>query len=237
MLSDEKEVFSEFLEIELRGERLFLLPDRAFWWPSRQRLIVADVHLGKATHFNRHGSVLPIQSAIKDLRKLKLLSEGLEIRSLLVLGDLFHSTYNNEFEWLQALRDSVQGLQLEVVRGNHDIVHPKHFSEAGILLHTDVLEDGPFLFVHDPTQVSADGLYPIGGHVHPGVALYGRARQREKLSCFYIGVEYALLPAFGSLTGLHAVRHSVAGDRIIAIVGDKLVEVPSPFKTEASSGR
>jgi DNA ligase-associated metallophosphoesterase len=236
-MGSEKQLFSEFLEIELRGERLFLLPDRALWWPARQRLIVADIHLGKATHFNRHGSVLPVQGAIKDLRKLKLLSEALEIRSLLVLGDLFHSEYNNEFGWLQDLRDSVQGLQLEVVRGNHDIVHPKYFSEAGILLHADVLEDGPFLFVHDPTQVSVGGLYPVGGHVHPGVALYGRARQREKLSCFYVGVDYALLPAFGSLTGIHQVRHSAAGDRIIAIVGEKLVEVPSPFKTEASSGR
>ena len=35
------------VEIELCGTRLWLLADRAIFWPARQALLVADVHIGK----------------------------------------------------------------------------------------------------------------------------------------------------------------------------------------------
>ena len=43
------------LETEAGGERLWLLPDRAAYWPRTETLLVADAHLGKAAAFRREG--------------------------------------------------------------------------------------------------------------------------------------------------------------------------------------
>ena len=219
--------FQEYASITIHGETLFLMPDRALWWPSRKQLIIADLHLGKASHFNRHGSVLPNTPAVRDLQKLHLLCELLHAQSLLVLGDLFHSEYNNEFELLKIFKSNFPALRLEVVKGNHDILTNADYQSAGIILHEQYLEDGPFAFVHDPLEVKHETKYLIGGHIHPGVVLYGKARQHARLPCFYFTEKYAVLPAFGALTGLHALRRQHPEDRIFALVGEKVVELNS----------
>jgi DNA ligase-associated metallophosphoesterase len=215
----------EYASITIGGEILFLMPDRALWWPDRKRLIIADLHLGKASHFNRHGSVLPNTPAIRDLQKLHLLCEVLNAESLLVLGDLFHSEYNNEFELLKLFKSNFPAMRLEVVKGNHDILSAEDYHSAGIILHEQYLEDGHFVFVHDPLEVKHETKYLIGGHVHPGVVLHGKARQHVRLPCFYFAEKYAVLPAFGALTGLHALRRQHKEDRIFALVGEKVVEL------------
>ena len=40
----------EHCEIELCGERLWLLADRALYWPARKTLLLADVGLGRTLH-------------------------------------------------------------------------------------------------------------------------------------------------------------------------------------------
>lgn len=223
--------FQEYVSLNIGGETLFLLPDRALWWPAQQRLIIADLHLGKASHFNRHGAVLPNTPAVRDLRKLHLLCELLQAESLLVLGDLFHAAYNKEFELLKLFKTSFPDLRLEVVKGNHDILSAADYRSAGIVLYPHRLQAGPFGFVHDPLNEDPDGRFLIGGHIHPGVVLHGKARQHARLPCFFFAEKYAVVPAFGALTGLHALRQQAPGDRIFAIVGDKVVPVPSRFKT------
>ncbi|MFN8154535.1 MAG: ligase-associated DNA damage response endonuclease PdeM [Bacteroidia bacterium] len=217
----------EYASVTIGEETLFLMPDRALWWPSRKQLIIADLHLGKASHFNRHGSVLPNTPAVRDLQKLHLLCELLHAQSLLVLGDLFHSEYNNEFELLKIFKSNFPALLLEVVKGNHDILTNADYQSAGIILHEQYLEDGPFAFVHDPLEVKHETKYLIGGHIHPGVVLHGKARQHARLPCFYFTEKYAVLPAFGALTGLHALRRQHKEDRIFALVGEKVVELNS----------
>ncbi len=219
--------FQEYASITIHGETLFLMPDRALWWPSRKQLIIADLHLGKASHFNRHGSVLPNTPAVRDLQKLHLLCELLHAESLLVLGDLFHSEYNNEFELLKIFKSNFPDLRLEVVKGNHDILTNADYQSARIILHEQYFEDGPFAFVHDPLEVKHETKFLIGGHVHPGVLLHGKARQHARLPCFYFTEKYAILPAFGALTGLHTLRRQHKTDRIFALVGEKVVELNS----------
>lgn len=224
----------EYASVTVGEETLFLLPDRALWWPSRKRLIIADLHLGKASHFNRHGAVLPNTPAVRDFQKLHLLCELLHAESLLVLGDLFHAEYNNEFELLKVFKANFPDLRLEVVKGNHDILSADVYLSADIFLLENYLEDGPFAFVHDPLEVKHETKFLIGGHVHPGVVLHGKARQHARLPCFFFAEKYAVVPAFGALTGLHAMHQQTPLDRIFGIVGDKVVEVPSRFKTVAS---
>lgn len=41
------------------GETLHLLPSHALWWPSGQALLIADLHLGKATSYRALGQPVP----------------------------------------------------------------------------------------------------------------------------------------------------------------------------------
>ena len=34
--------------VQLAGEELWLLPEKAIYWPAQQALLIADVHFGKA---------------------------------------------------------------------------------------------------------------------------------------------------------------------------------------------
>ena len=58
------------LDIDVAGESLRLLPDRALLWPRARTLVIADLHLGKAQHFRRAGIALPRGGTGHDLARL-----------------------------------------------------------------------------------------------------------------------------------------------------------------------
>lgn len=219
------------------GEEFFLLPEKALFRPSDASIIVADLHLGKATHFSRNGLPLAPEAGREDIERLRRICLDYQAEKLLILGDLFHSDFNTEFHHLDRLLE-VDGLQVELVAGNHDIIDRRHYLEKGITVHENGVWSGPFHFVHDPL-VSTPGMegYRIGGHVHPGVRLSGKARQRLKLPCFVFRADHAVIPAFGLLTGLHEVKFISDEDEFYAIAAGKVLKVPSPFKTVPSSAQ
>jgi uncharacterized protein len=224
----------EFIIHEAEGEKLFLLPERALWWPAQRMLIVADVHLGKATHLNKSGHALPNRRAIRDLNFLALMVKELNAARLLILGDLFHSDYNSEFQLLAAFCREISPVSVELVLGNHDIAGDRYFTDSGLMLHQDPYCVKPFCFTHNAAVLSrVQEGYVMAGHVHPGIRLHGRAHQSVRLPCFYFGSEYALLPAYGTLTGMYSITHENEEDVIYAIAGEKLVQVPSPVRNGA----
>ncbi|CAN5362794.1 ligase-associated DNA damage response endonuclease PdeM [soil metagenome] len=226
-------MLKEFIQHTLKSEELYLVPERALWWAASKTLILSDLHLGKATHFNKHGMALPNLHSHKDLELICILAEGLEAERLLILGDVFHSSYNTEFQLLNSLAKRLCTQQIEIVQGNHDILDQKYYADAGLILHTTPLIEGPFIFVHDVKELKNvnHDLYPISGHIHPGIRLYGKGRQSLRLPCFYFGERYAVLPAYGSLTGLHTVRHESDQDKIYGIAGEKIAMIPNTFKS------
>ncbi|HNG81848.1 MAG TPA: DEAD/DEAH box helicase, partial [Burkholderiaceae bacterium] len=68
--------------VELAGEALWLLPERALWWPAQSMLLVADVHLGKAQSFRRLGVPVPGGSGAESLARLSGLIAALRAREL-----------------------------------------------------------------------------------------------------------------------------------------------------------
>ena len=44
---------------EIAGERLVAFADRALYWPARKRLVLGDLHLGKADIFRAAGIPVP----------------------------------------------------------------------------------------------------------------------------------------------------------------------------------
>jgi DNA ligase-associated metallophosphoesterase len=209
--------------IQLCGEDFYLLPQRAMFRPSKRQLIISDLHLGKATHFRKQGIAIPAQSHLKDIDKLQFLLNTWKPESVLILGDLFHSTYNKEWLWFKALLIEYHTVQFILVEGNHDILDKSYYSLPN-LKSVQVLEDDNYLFSHH--QLKDSQKYNICGHVHPGLVLYGPARQSMRLPCFYLQPDLLIMPAFGHLTGLHILKRAIDVS-VYVILENSVVKVNS----------
>jgi DNA ligase-associated metallophosphoesterase len=220
-------------EITVAGERLILHPHRALYWPRMRWLVLSDLHLGKAAHFRKAGAALPEGQDEATLARLDALVEAFRPERLLILGDLFHSSHNNSWEQFTAWGQR-QCIALHLVPGNHDILADRRYAEAGLHVCADTLEEGPFVFAHEPHD--RPGIYGIGGHIHPGVVLTGPGRQRLRMPCFRFGERVAILPAFGMSTGLHVIRPERT-DRVYACTERAVLDVNGAFAGRATSQR
>ncbi|MGV3638590.1 MAG: metallophosphoesterase, partial [Flavobacteriales bacterium] len=114
-----------------------------------------------------------------------------------------------------------------------DILADRRYADAGIHVCHDTLEEGPFVFSHEP--VARPGCYVIGGHIHPGVVLTGQGRQHLRLPCFAFGPQVGLLPAFGTNTGTYAVEPD-ATHRIYATTDRAVLDVSAVFAGRQPTG-
>lgn len=208
----------------LKEQNLRLLPEKAIFWEEEKLLFMADVHLGKVNHFRKSGIPIPTALVHNELDRLSLLIDTCQPEQLCILGDLFHSHRNKEWEIFAKWRAAYSHVNFELVRGNHDIIPAVHYKQANIKVYLSCLEKGPFLFTHEPTEKCPPGKYPFAGHIHPGIILSGKARQSLRLPCFYFGKNQALLPAFGAFTGL-AIIEPKKSDAIFAIAEDTVLRV------------
>lgn len=191
------------LEIEIEGEKIALLPERALYWPAHHTLIVADLHWGKAGHFRKNGIAIPAQAQQHDEIKLASIISKHKVQRLVVAGDMFHSKDNKEVQGFLHWRQSHLQLHIDLVIGNHDILPPKQYEDWNLQQHHDGLKLGPFYIAHDVVE-NCDG-YCIHGHVHPAVRISGKGRNHIKLDCFAADAHRMILPAFGQFTGNHTV--------------------------------
>jgi DNA ligase-associated metallophosphoesterase len=211
--------------IEIHGERLRLMPERAVFWERTATLLVADLHLGKATAFRAAGFPVPSGTTGGGLTRLDAAAERTGARRLVILGDLFHARAGQRPAMLEAVsawRERCHRREIVLVRGNHD----RHAGDPpqGWRV-TPVAEphvDPPFAFCHFPAE--QPGRYALAGHLHPAVRLTGEARQRVRLPCFWFGLRVGVLPSFGDFTGSAVVRPA-PGDDVFVVAGDRVVRV------------
>jgi DNA ligase-associated metallophosphoesterase len=205
-------------------QNLLLLPEKAVFWKEQQILIVADIHLGKVGHFRKAGIAIPKKMEQDDLAELSDLIHRYSPKTILLLGDLFHSELNNDWDWLVLWRSLFTDLRMILVLGNHDVLNKALYSDLRFELF-EHFDAGPFRFSHEPFEkkfLPKGGLYVISGHIHPGVVLKGAGRQILTLPCFHFGKRQAILPAFGKFTGKVRMKNSKE-DQIFAVLQDKIV--------------
>lgn len=205
------------LDWVLAGEPVRLLGDRALYWPARQRLLIADLHLGKADVFRRAGIGLPSGGTALDLHTLAALVQAHAAQELWILGDMLHGRAPAA-AWQQqwhAWRGAHPRLRVAAIAGNHD----RALAGAGldIALLGDAVEDGPFALRHDPLPHAH--LHVLCGHLHPLATLPG---MRRRWPAFWLRERMTVLPAFSHFTaGVAPVLD--AGERLVACVeGDAL---------------
>ena len=144
---------------------------------------------------------------------------------MIIVGDLTHSVANKEMDLFRRWRKDFPSLDVRLVKGNHDILAERWYSEADITVSAGQLAIKQFLFVHDifTHEVRASkGQYIFAGHVHPGVSIKGRGRQSLHFPCFYFTRKYCVLPAFSRFTGTFRVE-AKEDEKVFAIIENDIV--------------
>ena len=185
---------------DFAGHRLALLADRALFWPKRHALLVADLHLEKASWFAASGQMLPPFDSHATLSRLITLAETTGAREIWALGDSFHDAIGPERLGgdAQNLIDRLAtGRRLVWIAGNHDAradLPGERCDEAGV--------DG--LILRHEARIGEDRP-ELSGHFHPKVRIATAARTVSR-PCAAMGGNRLILPAFGALTGGLDVR-------------------------------
>jgi DNA ligase-associated metallophosphoesterase len=207
--------------IDLAGERVLLLPQKAMYWPAAKTLLVADIHFGKAASFRALGVPVPRGTTSENLAALDALLNTYDTRRIVFLGDFLHARPAQAPATVQAMlawRRRHPALELLLVRGNHD----RHAGDPSELLGVTMADEpfacGPFALCHHP-GLRCEG-YVLAGHVHPVYHLRS-ARESLRLPCFLVGTDRAILPAFGAFTGGHSLIPQVT-DKVY-VVADELI--------------
>lgn len=210
--------------VNIERQRFWLLPEKAIYWQKEKTLLVADLHIGKSGHFRKHGIAVPGKLNSSNLENLSSLIENIDPKQLLILGDLFHSEINKEWEEFVSWRKEYPDLTVNLIIGNHDILSKSEYHSTYINLFKR-LKIGPFLIVHDLSEIKESentDHYILSGHVHPAVKLTGNGRQVMKLPCYYFGERRGILPAFGQFTGTHIIEPR-KDDLIFIIVDSEVI--------------
>jgi uncharacterized protein len=214
------------LPVSHAGEILWLLPERAIWWPALRVLFVADLHMGKAAAYRALGQPVPSGTTAENLARLLRLVQHYRPMQLVFLGDFLHAAEARTPAVLAALaqwRSQIATVHCTLVRGNHD-------SRAGDppeALGIEVVEEpwliGPFAACHHPQDHATH--FVLAGHVHPVIGLRGSGRDHLRLPCFSFEEGCAVLPAFGEFTGGWAVPRQT-GRALYPIGGDAVWRLP-----------
>jgi len=210
------------------GHDLMPLPQGALYWPARNALLVADLHLEKASWFARIGQMLPPYDSIVTLGDLTALVASTGAKEIWCLGDSFHDRHGCDRLPGQA-RDMLTALTASTrwtwVTGNHD---PGFADHCGGEIVDEAEVDG-LLLRHeaDPNEARPE----LSGHFHPKLRITHRGR-RVSRRCFVATERKLILPAFGALTGGLDACHpeiirAVGPDaQALVPVADRLLKFP-----------
>ncbi|RYF21985.1 MAG: ligase-associated DNA damage response endonuclease PdeM, partial [Flavobacteriales bacterium] len=168
------------MKITIRGEELILDKERAIYFPEQKILAISDLHLGKAAHFRKAGLQIPSTLAQSDLQRLANLLDHYQPSTLLINGDMFHHEINTDIAVFEEWKAAYKNIKFALVKGNHDHLHNAEYEQLGIEIHEPSFCTSNFCFIHDAVKCKEKELYPISGHVHPGISIVGKAKQRLK---------------------------------------------------------
>ncbi|MBS1949012.1 MAG: ligase-associated DNA damage response endonuclease PdeM [Bacteroidetes bacterium] len=210
----------------IRSQQLWLSPERLLFWENEKALVISDLHFGKAGHFRKSGIAIPQSVYKEDLQRLVAQVQYFQPSQLIIVGDLFHSEENMEIELFKKWRENFIGIQLHLIKGNHDILDDEWYRSCAISLSHEYKTVSGFTFIHDISAVMhrAANNYYFSGHVHPGIRINGAGKQSLCFPCFYFGKQHSILPAFSHFTGIALIKPG-NDENVFAIVGKKLLQI------------
>lgn len=216
------------VHLSFGGHDLRVLPQGALFWPARRALLVADLHLEKASWFARAGQLLPPYDSIATLHELAALVRETGAQKIWCLGDSFHDVEGCD-RLPEDARLVLTGLTAATrwtwITGNHDRVYA---DRCGGAVADEAVVDGLVLrHEADPAEARPE----LSGHFHPKLRVTVRGRSVSR-RCFVATARKLILPAFGALTGgLDAahpeiVRAAGRGAEALVALPDRLLRFP-----------
>jgi len=190
-------MMSDAAPFDFAGQRFHMLADRALFWPRHGALIVADLHLEKASWYAAQGQPLPPYDSHDTLDRLAALAARTGARAVWCLGDSFHDRdAASRIVPAVAARLGAQAQSAEMlwIAGNHDGLSAGAW---GGTIADELVIDG-IVFRHQ--SVRDEACAEISGHFHPKLRTHVRGRHVSR-PCFAGDDRRLILPAFGSLTG------------------------------------
>jgi hypothetical protein len=191
-----------FAPFQFAAHEMLLGPARALYWPAERALLVADLHLEKASWFAKAGQMLPPYDSRDTLERLADAVKATGARRIITLGDNFHDNAGAlrlDAHCTGMLEALTRSLDWVWITGNHDEALPKGF--GGTIVPELVL--GGIILRHEarPGETSPE----MSGHYHPKLRVTVRNRHIAR-PCAVMGrdaggTERMILPAFGALTG------------------------------------
>ena len=183
------------------GAELGTVGSGALFWPARAALLVADLHLEKASFYAASGQMLPPYDSAATLAELEELVAATGAREIWCLGDSFHDARGCarlSSEAQTRLRALTATTRWTWITGNHDIGAAATLADhCGGAVVGEALVDG-LLLRHEAER--GETRPELSGHFHPKLRLrlHGRHVARR---CFVATATKLILPAFGALTG------------------------------------
>lgn len=141
------------VSFRLQDNTFWLLAQRAVYWEEQKTIILADLHLGKTGHFRKEGIAVPQGVYKDDLHRLFNIIQQYKPQQLIIAGDMFHSRMNKEVDLFTRWRRDISQLPIRLIKGNHDILHNDHYTQADITIDDCSLVMEKFCFVHDIQDV------------------------------------------------------------------------------------
>lgn len=187
----------QFAPFSFADQEWLISGSRAVYWPAQRALLVADLHLEKASWYAQTGQMLPPYDSRETLDRLSAATLETDARRVLCLGDNFHDDQGParlEPEAARLLNNLARRVDMVWITGNHD---------AGLTaaIPGEVVEELLLEGIALRHEALASERGPeISGHYHPKLRLRvkGRAISRP---CALRSENRLILPAFGTLTG------------------------------------
>ena len=178
-------------------EEMRIVDGRALFWPRENALLVADLHLEKASFNAGHGQMLPPYDSRETLGRIADALRQTGARRVFCLGDNFHDSAGT-----QRLEEHAAGMLAALTRvaewvwitGNHDAGMAQPV--GGTL--ADEVEVSGLLLRH--RAEGGETRPELSGHYHPRLMIEARGRRIAR-PCAVASESRLILPAFGALTG------------------------------------
>ncbi|MCM8731049.1 ligase-associated DNA damage response endonuclease PdeM [Hephaestia sp. GCM10023244] len=210
------------------GHELVALREGALFWPARGALLLADLHLEKASWFARAGQMLPPYDSIATLAAVTALVERIAPTEIWCLGDSFHDS-DGSTRLSGRARAMLAALTAQRrwvwIAGNHDAgVTDQGGGE--IMAEAEV---GGLVLRHEASP--GETRPELSGHFHPKLRLMRHGRHVAR-RCFIASTTKLILPAFGALTGGLDANHPEilrvvgAGAEALVPLDDRLLRFP-----------
>ena len=214
--------------LSFSGRNFCVTRTGGLFWPDKQALLVADLHLEKASWFARFGQMLPPYDSHATLELLEGDIAETGAKAVYCLGDSFHDSFGCD-RLPQAARDLLTQLTQSVdwvwITGNHDAGMIDH---CGGRIEIEMVVEGLVLrHEAEPEEMRPE----LSGHFHPKLRVKAKGR-RVSRRCFVANRNKMILPAYGALTGGLDAQHPEImkalgghGEALVPITG-RLLKFP-----------